>query len=221
MCSLLRMCLPKNRGFTLVEVMIAAGILAVIMSIVYSSFSGSLKTMAIGEERGDAYRKGRLILSRMVQEISCAYLPQTQELPDIKYAFIGEDKEEDGIPRDSLYFISTIAPIEGVSAGLKEVGFYLTPDSQTGELTLVMREDPTPDDQSDEGGRRYVLGSTIFGLDFEYYDENGREWKRWETTSSTFGYKLPKVVKISLLFKDERGEAIAITTKTRVLIVGE
>ncbi|MBW2040058.1 MAG: hypothetical protein JRI46_10805 [Deltaproteobacteria bacterium] len=203
------------------EVMIAAAILAVIMGIVYGSFSGSLKTMEIGEERGEAYRKARLILSRMAQEISCAYLPSGEDLPDIAYAFIGEDREEDGLPQDTLNFISTSLLLKGKSKGLKEVGYYITIDPQTDEPTLLMREDTTPDERSDEGGRSYVAGGGISGLDFTYYDAQGREWKRWDSTSPVFGEKLPKVVDISLLLKDERGEIISLTTKVYIPLAGD
>ncbi len=206
----------KDSGFTLMEVMIAAAILAVIMSIVYGTFSGSIKTMEIGEERGEAYRTARLILNRIAQEISCSYLPPEQDLPDITYAFIGEDGEEEGLPRDTLHFISTSPPVWGPVRGLKEVGYFITPDPQTGEPILMMREDTTIDDRSDEGGRRYPLGKRITGLDFTYYDARGREWERWDSTSRVFEGRLPTVVKISLVFMDEGGKAVPLTTTTHI-----
>lgn len=211
----------KNKGFTLLEVMIAAAILAVIMAVVYGSFSGSLKTMEVAEQSGEAYRKARIILSRIVQEISCAYLPSGQDLSDINYAFIGEDKEEDGLPRDTLHFISTSFPFKGKSRGLKEVGYYITLDPQTDEPTLVVREETAPNGRSDEGGRSYGLGSGIWGLSFEYYDAEGREWKRWDSTSPDHEWSLPRMVKISLVFKDERGEIVALTTKAHIPLSGD
>jgi general secretion pathway protein J len=215
------MCPLKNRGFTLVEVMIAAAILALIMGIVYGSFSGSLKTMEISKEDGEAYRKARIILNRMAQEISCASLPSEQSRADIAYAFIGEDREEDGSPQDSLHFISTAVPLKEPMKGLKEVGYYVTSDTQTGEHTLIVREDTTPDDRSDQGGKRYVLGSNVWGLDLKYYDEEGREWERWDSTSPLFENRLPKMVKVSLVLKDERSEAISLTTRTYIPLEGD
>ena len=107
------MLLLKNRGFTLVEVMITASIVALIMAIIYGAFAGSLKTMEISTEGGDCYRKARLILNHIAQELSCAYLPAEHENSSIQYAFIGDEREEDGLPRDTLSFTSTALPVKG------------------------------------------------------------------------------------------------------------
>lgn len=212
---------PKNRGFTLVEVMIAAAILALIMAIIYGAFAGSLKTMEISREGGEVYRKARLILNRMAQEVSCAHLPFEQAISGIQYAFIGEDREEDGIPQDTVHFISTAFPLRGPSKGLKEVGYYISPDPETDEPALLMREDTTPDDRSDEGGRNYLLAEGIWGLDFTYYDDGGREWKRWDTTTPLFAGKLPQLIKISIFCKDERGEPFSLTTTAYIPVTGD
>ena len=210
-----------NRGFTLVEIMIAAAILAVNMAIVYGSFAGSLKTMEISEGDSETWRKSSLILGRMAQEISCAYLPAAHELADISYVFIGQDGEEDGMPRDTLNFVSTALALRGGSKGLKEVGYSVSPDPETGEPTLVVREDATPDDLTDEGGRRYLLGQGIWGLDFAYVDARGREWKRWESNTTVFDGQLPRLVKISLILRDTTGEMFTVTTKTCIPRLGE
>ena len=211
----------KNRGYTLVEVMLAAAIVALIMVIIYGAFAGSLKSMKISREGGDVYRKSRLILNRMAQELSCAHLPFEQEISGIQYAFIGEDKEVDGVPQDTVHFTSSALPLRGPSKGLKEIGYYIALDPETDEPDLLMREDTTPDDHSDEGGRNYLLAEGIWGLDFTYYDDRGREWKRWDSTSTIFAGKLPHLVKISIFCKDERGEPFSLATTAHILVTGD
>ena len=210
----------KNRGFTLVEVMLAAAILALIMAIVYGAFAGSLKTMEISREGGEVYRKARLILNRMAQEISCAYLPN-EEISGMQYAFVGEDRAEDDVPQDTMHFSSTALPLRGPSKGLKEVGYYITRDPATDGPVLMMREDTTPDDRPDEGGTSYLVAEGIWGLDFTYYDDRGREWKRWNSTSTIFAGKLPQRVKISIFCKDERGEPFSLATTALVPVTGD
>jgi hypothetical protein len=204
-----------------VEVMLAGAILALIMAILYSAFAGSLKSMAISKEGGEVYRKARLILNRIAQEISCAYLPAEQDIPGITYAFIGEDREEDGLPQDTLSFTSTALPLKGPAMGLKEIGYAITPDPETDEPALLMREDVTPDDRSDEGGRGYLIGVGIWGLDFTFYDARGREWERWDSTSSIFAGKLPQLVKISIFFIDERGDTLSLTATAHIPVGGQ
>ena len=175
--------------------------------------------MEISEGDGEVWRKASLIIGRMAQEISCAYLPAQQELSDVTYGFMGEDRQEDGVPRDSLYFISTSLPLGGRSKGLKEVGYAITADPQTGESTLLVREDSTPDDRPDEGGAKYQLAQGIVGLDFTYFDSRGQEWPRWESSTSVFGGRLPRSVKIAVLLRDARGDIITVSTRACIEVV--
>ena len=211
----------KNKGFTLVEVMVAAGILALIMAIIYGAFAGSIKTMEISTEGGDVYRKARLILNHMAQDVSCAYLPSERENAGIQYAFVGEDSEEDGLPRDTLSFTTTAPPVQGPSKGLKEIGYGFIHDPETDEPALVMREDITPDDHVDKGGRTYLIGAGIWGLDFTFYDARGRDWERWDSTASIFDGKLPQRVKIAIYFKDAQGEPFSLSTTALITMGGE
>ena len=218
------MLLLKSKGFTLVEVMVTAGIVAMIMAIVYGAFTGSIKTMEISTEGGDCYRKARLVLNHIAQELSCAYLPpeqDTQDIPDIAYAFIGDDREEDGLPRDTLSFTSTALPVKGPCRGLKEIGYGITLDPETDEPVLVMREDVTPDDHVDEGGRGYPLDAGIWGLDFTFYDARGRDWERWDSTASIFAGKLPQRCRVAVYYKDAQGEPFSLTTTVLIPMGGE
>ena len=214
------MLLLKNKGFTLVEVMVAASILALIMAIIYGAFAGSVKTMEISTEGGDCYRKARLILNHIAQEISCAYLPPEHENAGIQYAFVSDDREEDGLPRDTLSFTSTAIPVKGPSKGLKEIGYGITLDPETDEPALVMREDVTPDDHVDEGGRSYLLDAGTWGLDFTFYDDRGRDWERWDSTASIFDGKLPQRCRITIYYKDEQGEPFSLTTTALIPMSG-
>jgi len=211
----------RNRGFTLLEVMIAAAILAVIVTILYGAFAGSIKSMEISSEGGDIYRRARIVLNRMTQEINCAYLPYKEEIPGFQYAFIGEDRAEDDLPQDTLSFTTAALPLNGPSHGLKEVGYYLVPDPETEEPSLLMREDTTPDDRIDEGGTSHLLAEGIWGVDFTYYDERGREWNRWDSTSTVFLGKIPRSVRISLFFKDEREEPLSLTATVPIEVGGD
>jgi hypothetical protein len=50
-----------------------------------------------GTEGGKIYCQTGVILNRIALEISCAQLPSGEEEASTQYAFIGEDKVEDGI----------------------------------------------------------------------------------------------------------------------------
>jgi len=213
----------KNKGFTLVEVMVAAAILVLIVSMLYIAFASSVKTMEIGTEGGEIFRKAGVVLNRMAQDISCARLPSEEEEASTQYAFIGEDKTEDGVPQDTLTFISTALPLQGPSRGIKQVGYYIAPDSETDKLSLFMKEDTTPalGKSAENAGKGMLLAEGIEGLDLTYYDIQGREWKRWDTTTPVFARKLPQLVRISLFFKDDKGELLSLTTSAQIPLAGE
>jgi general secretion pathway protein J len=213
----------KNRGFTLVEVMISAAILALIVSMLYIAFASSVKTMEAGTEGGEIFRKAGVVLNRMAQDISCARLPSEEEEASTQYAFIGEDKTEDDVPQDTLTFISTALPLQGPSTGIKQVGYYIAPDSETDKLSLFMKENTTPalGNSAENAGKGMLLAEGIEGLDLTYYDIQGREWKRWDTTTPVFARKLPQLVRISLFFKDDKGELLSLATSAQIPLAGE
>jgi len=213
----------KNRGFTLVEVMIAAAILALIVSMLYIAFASSVKTMEAGTEGGEIFRKAGVVLHRMAQEISCAQPPSEEEDTGAQYAFAGADKSEEGVPQDTLTFISSALPLQGPSRGIKQVSYYIAPDSETDKLSLFMREDTTPalDTSSEHVVKGMLLAEGIEGLDFTYYDSQGREWKRWDTTTPLFEKKLPQLVRISIFFKDDKGELRSLTTAAQIPLAGD
>jgi general secretion pathway protein J len=213
-----------SRGFTLIEVLVATAILALIISIIYGAFAGSIKTMEISTEGGEVYRKARVVLYRMAQEISCAYLPAEQEGVDAgSYAFVGEDREKEGLPEDALWFTSTALPLGGRCHGIKQIGFYLGVDPETDKPVLMMREREATiaDDRAPHGGKGVSLGEGIDGVDFTYYDSQGREWKQWDTTMPLFAKHLPRRVKISLFFKDTHDEPLVLTTTALLFAGGE
>jgi len=213
----------KNRGFTLVEVLIAAAILALIVSMLYVAFASSVKTMEIGTQGGEIYRKAGVVLNRMAQDISCARLPSKEEEASTQYAFIGEDKTEDGVPQDTLTFISTALPLQGPSRGIKQIGYYIAPDSETDKLALFMQEDttPAPGNSPEQGTKGMLLAEGIEGLDFTYYDSEGREWKRWDTMTPVFVNKLPQLVRIAIFFKDDKGELLSLTATAYIPSAGD
>ncbi len=205
------------------EVMISAAILVLIVSMLYVAFASSVKTMEIGMQGGEIYRKAGVILNRMAQEVSCARLPAEVADTGAQYAFIGEDKVEDGMPQDTLTFISTALPLRGPSRGIKQIGYYIAPDADTDKLALFMKEDtaPTPGNSAENAGMGMLLAEGIEGLDFTYYDSEGREWKRWDTTTPVFEKKLPQLVRISIFFKDAKGEPLSLTATAQIPSAGD
>ena len=203
----------KASGFTLLELLISITIILVIMTMIYSAFSNSSNTIRICSERIDIYQTARTTLERMAEDISCAIVPKDRGLDDIRYGFIGEDRELDGMPADTLSFISTsmLKFTQGFrGAGLCEIGYSIETDPETDEYVLYRRQDNTIDDEIDRGGIVNELAQQIRGIDLEYYDEKGTQWESWRFDDRG---SLPTMVEITVSLEDENKKSIDFTTR--------
>jgi general secretion pathway protein J len=201
-------------GFTLLEVVISVGILAVILTIVYNTFNSSMKAFTAMENQGDAYAQARIVLNRMSEEIASIYF--SAENPNT--GLLGEDRDEYDLPADSLHFTS-LSHIRWVKdsreSELCEIGYYLEKDEETG--FLFRREDWNVDGTLEEGGITLELAEGIDGLNFRYYD--GEEWvDEWD---SRIKKGLPKAIEVELIIRDPRRTRITFRNKFTVPIAGK
>ncbi len=204
-------------GFTLLEVMISVGILAVILTIVYNAFNTSMKALTAMETRGDAYAQARIVLNRMSEEIGSIYLSETK--PNTGTGLLGEDEDEGDLPFDSLHFTS-LSHVRWVKdskeSELCEIGYYLEKDEEAGESLLFRREDWNVDGTLEEGGRPLELAEGVDGLNFRYYD--GDEWvDDWD---SRIKGVLPKAIEVVLVMRDPRRGRIAFSNIVPVAMAG-
>ena len=207
--------LAATRGFTLLEVVISVAILVVILTIVYTTFNSSIKAFTAMENQGDAYARARIVLNRMSEEIASIYLsPQNRNT-----GLLGEDKDEDNLPADSLHFTS-LSHIRWVKdskeSELCEIGYYVEKDDETRESFLFRREDWNVDGTLDEGGNPLELAEEVDGLNFRYYD--GEEWlDAWD---SRIKGGLPRAIEVALVMRDPRRTRITFTSILPIPMAG-
>jgi len=198
--------LSTTAGFTLLEIIISVGILVVILTIIYSTFNSSMKVFNAIETRGDAYRQTRIVLNRMSEEIGSTYWSDANP----NTGLLGEDKEEDGLPYDSLNFTS-LSHVRWVrdsrESELCEIGYYLEREQEMEKSFLFRREDWNVDGTLEEGGITLELAEGVDGLNFRYYD--GEEWVDDWNSKERNG--LPKAIEVVLLVRDVRLKRIAFS----------
>jgi len=155
-------------GFTLVEILLAVALLSIIMTVMYSAFHTMGRVMRRTEQTKDTYQGARLILSRMRQDLSCAYFSPERK----NFIFRGEDLSGRSGDADELTFVTAGHVISGRDAAegdLAEVSYYL---DENNPGILVRREDVSPDE--DErlklGGTLDILGKDVVGLNLRYFD---------------------------------------------------
>jgi len=213
----------RARGFTLIEVVIAVAITAMIGGLIAVAFQSGYRAKELVEGEADRYRALRTGTDRMVREISAAFVRdhydtrRYRDQNDRPTNFIGK--------RDRLLFTSMAH--QRLYADAKEsdqmvVEYYTKsatgPDGKT-QLNLMRREDSILDDRMDRGGNEDVLLEGIKRIDFTYWDSDKKDWvDEWDTRRIEKKSILPVRVKVSIFAIDETGREARYTTQARIVL---
>lgn len=195
------------RGFTLVEVMIAIALLAVVSASLITSFTTSFETKQRVTAVNERYHEGRQTVTRMARELRMAFIrPEVpeelrQEDPMMITRFEGRE--------DQLHFATT-AHLR-IHAGAKEsdqaeIAYYLgrsDRDSGYEGRTLFRRESKRVDNRPERGGYIYPVVDGVKEFKIEYWDDSGGlgddNWRRtWNSHDDPKEPLLPARVRITL-----------------------
>ena len=204
-------------GFTLLEGLIASSLLAIMGIFVATSISSSITAKEIVEETSGRYHLVRQAMTRMVDEISMAFLSAHHQTPDLRVrtGFLGE--------RDELQFTAfgnVRRRAEAREGDARELGFFLGADERTGQESILRRVQVNIDDEFDEGGREQTLLPDVTDLEFEYYDSQTEEWlDKWDNEGTATRDRLPTRVRITFTARMPNGEEQTFTTQTKLWLV--
>lgn len=192
-------------GFTLVEVLIAIAILAMISTLLFTSFS-SLKRSKDGVRRvSERHREGRMAISRISRELQSAYiskhLPPDINQAVVRTAFIGTE----GAPADRIDFNAFVHrrldrdARESDQVELSYLG--MANETERGVFDLVRRVNPRLDHEPEKGGRLQVLATDIDLFDLRYLDPLTGMWaEEWDSTESIKQFeRMPLQVRVLLV----------------------
>lgn len=173
-----------QRGFTLIEIMVAVAVAALLLSTIYGVFQTVAGAKQRLDQEGENYHVARVIFDRLSRELRGTYVTATVG------KFEGGTNEQG---ETYLTFTTTAStPLSG--AGIGEVNYLLQQDrdNPTGRKVLDRSERGlTSAAQTAQG---YRIASGIETLTLRFYDQGA--WSdQWQATSQT---KVPKAVEISL-----------------------
>ena len=215
---------PDAEGFTLLEVLIAISIMATIMVILFGTYSAAVDRAARTRELSQIYHEARVLLQLMGNDLRSAYVKESveqaqQALQQVKVRptiFLGEDHTEFDMPADKLEF-STVLPMQRpevpdtemcrVTYSLEVVNDSPARASDSPpNRTLLRRVNCSLDPTATEQDQLFPLTDLAQGLDFTYYDDQGTEFRDWNSREPRGGKRLPARVKITLLLADQHGQ---------------
>jgi prepilin-type N-terminal cleavage/methylation domain-containing protein len=196
-------------GFTLLEVLVALGILAVVIAIVSATFTGALGVQKAADRRVEVTHAGRTILDRVTQDLLSAFgrtagapqPPGTAPTPPGGLTLV--DRELEGVPRDRLHLFTYARPLGGArerTSDRAQVEYDLVVSDDRRDWRLARRQ--TPRMQAGAAGEAAgdVLAERVVGFDVQVHD--GREWKKtWDERSG----RLPRAVSVTLRIAPDPG----------------
>jgi len=213
----------RARGFTLMEVMVAVAITALMGTVVAMAFQTGLTAKESVETDADRYRQVRVAMNRMAREIGSAYVSDRFDLKrfrdqnDRPTNFVGES--------DKLLF--TTFAHQRLYTDVKEsdqavVEYFMEPSDDRaakGRLDIKRRANTNVDDRMDRGGTTDVLFEGAKKLEFEYWNSEKKEWDdEWDTRRTEQKSILPTRVRMTITAVDETGKEARYSTQTRIML---
>lgn len=199
---------PINRnGFTLFEILIAMFIFAVVLSTIFTSYTGTFRIIGDAESQAEIYAMGRIALERMQEDLESVHFQDAGILGSEKSQFLGENKEIKESHADDLRFLSRAHlsfSEEDESPGIAEIHYYIAEDENSVGLVLYRSDTPALVEAPEQGTGGLVLCDGLFSLNMTYYNDDGEINESWDSSKDEFNKKLPARVAILLEFKDEK-----------------
>lgn len=205
-------------GFTLVEILIAIVILSLVMTTIYVSYTGTLKTARQLEAEGDIYKMARVSMDRLIKDLS------SLQKSSGSFTLNAEKKKLGNRDFHSVSFWSAshLAFGEHESEDRPAMIQYDVREDGNGGGASLWRSDvsgATPDETkiSDNG---FIICKNIDTFRLTFYDTSGTEMDSW-SASSVQGQekgKAPRMIKIELFLVNASDPEKPYKFTTRVFL---
>lgn len=182
-------------AFTLVEIMIAIGILSLVLAAIYSSWTSILRASKVGLDAAANAQRARITIRVLEDSLGSAQ----SFAANLPYYYFDAENGDSPV----LSFVARLSksfPRSGKFGDLDMRRVTFTVESTSdGTRQLVLRQCPLmmePDD--DEKAFPIVLAKNVKGLEMQFWDSNKNppEWvDEWEGAKTN---QLPKMVMLTL-----------------------
>ena len=157
----------RNRGFTLVEVMVSVSILTMVAAMVYSTIAVTLTAQDTAQKVHEMYHAGYVAMTKMTRDLTNAFLSK-------HVSVLERDRETVFLGRDDEVTFSYLGHFRW---------FAEEPESDQGVVSysvknkqLIRREKTVIDDNPEKGGAEDVLAYGVKELEFQYWDPEQEDW---------------------------------------------
>ncbi len=214
----------QERGFTLVELLIAIFIFAIVVSSVYGSYRATFHIINGSESRLQIANGARVVFEILAEDLGSIVTG-----PGV--VFRGETNDYSGNRGDSLSFVSSAHLVlrkADIHAGPVLIRYEVEPDAETGLLNLyrlqsVLLPGVAPDE---EEAARHLVCRGLQEFRFTYLDRDGNETEEWQVEEREVPGEgtaeeespLPALVSVELRFAEEMDSDDSTLFKTAVAL---
>jgi prepilin-type N-terminal cleavage/methylation domain-containing protein len=206
---------PSSRspGFTLLELMIAISILALVLVTIAGSFNAVIHSKFHGEERLYVDREGRAILREISNELRGAV--QVPIAPT-HVALEGNPQMRDRTPIDGVAVATLTAGHRRAITGLgteELVAYSVAPNRQHRKWFILTRTEMSGLLTGHASASPpIVLAENLVLLHIKYFD--GNSWSEsWDSSALPKGTQLPVAVSIDLALGTNNGRVMNFSTQ--------
>ncbi len=187
----------NKNGFTLIEILIAIFIFAIIITTIFGSFTAVFSHSDAIREGTEIYEMARNCFDRMMIDLEEIYFPMEYESKEL-----GEKDPDRVEGKDTELRFRTRAHValedKDNASKIAEVVYYLE-NSRDGYYVLKRADNLEPfHDSPEKKAADPVLCEKVKSLKFTYYDGEGKDHDHWESDSDSFKYATPKAIKIQI-----------------------
>ena len=199
-------------GFTLMELLVALGIVAIMVTLLYETMNAVLRTTRQVEETAEIHQMARISMDIMADELRSSYWRKPEEGESSAFIFYGKDGLLGGQSSDTLRFTTLSYARRVVDAHLSLLEYELVPVPNADTAVLMHREETNLLSLSNQSLEEYELADQVKGLNLRYFD--GKDWvDEWSAVDRK---RLPEAVEIKILFMDRTGRERSFITQTEI-----
>jgi len=151
---------------------VAVGILAMVSAMVYGSVSVTLRSQRLVMKTQEVYHAGRVALTRMARDLSCAFLSKHVGVMERVTETIFKGSDDDLV---FTYLCHTRVFPTWPESDQGVVSYFLKSGGGKGK-TLVRKEKAWIDDRPEREGDELILAEGVKKLDIEYWDVTQEDW---------------------------------------------
>lgn len=204
-----------KRGFSLIELLIAAVLLAIIGLMLTTTLNSSIEVKERVDGISNRYFLARQALSRMAREISMAYLSEHKNFntPVVITQFSGE--------KSSLAFVAFggfVRQKNAQESDQREISYFMQQDKD-GISSLMRKEKVNPTNDLGKLGKAYILCPNVKSIEFKYWNQSTKKWENeWSTGGAAAQKVLPSRVQVEMTAILENNQEEKFITETEIWI---